>query len=444
MEQIKLEYLGEKFNRLQNSDPDAFLTKVRKEGFDTFSSKGLPTHKNEEWKYSGASVSNLFHKEYQLTEDKKQLQVTKDDIEEMRLPGFENATELVFVNGKFVEELSTVRSSTEQLVIMPLEEAEHSNYSEIVKEHLGKSNLFINDGIHALNTSFIYGGVFVYVKRKQEVSNPLYLYHILDARDNHILAQPRSLVFMDERSKLQMVESYKTIGSMDSFTNEVFEIVVNTDAILEYYKIQNDKTTASQVATTHVRQIGKSFAHTLVISLNGGTIRNNTNIIMEAAGNEAHMYGLYLLKGKSHVDNHTLVDNKMPNCFSNELYKGVIDGSATGVFSGKIYVRPDAQKTNAYQSNNNILLSDNASVNSKPQLEIYADDVKCSHGCTVGRLDEEALFYLRARGISKELAQAMLLQAFASNIVEQIKIEPLREYAEGLINERLSEVNMEE
>jgi Fe-S cluster assembly protein SufD len=188
-----------------------------------------------------------------------------------------------------------------------------------------------------------------------------------------------------------------------------------------------------------VRQVGKSYAHTLVISLNGGTIRNNTNIIMEAEGNEAHMYGLYLLRGNTHVDNHTLVDNKMPNCFSNELYKGVIDDSATGVFSGKIFVRPDAQKTNAYQSNNNILLSDNASVNSKPQLEIYADDVKCSHGCTVGRLDEEALFYLQTRGISKEHAQAMLLQAYASSIVEQIRMEPLRGFAEQLIATRLSE-----
>ncbi len=444
MEQIKLEYFGEKFNQLQSLDPDAFLTQVRKEGFDTFNNKGLPTHKNEEWKYSGAPVSNLFKKEYQLTEDKKQSQVTKNDIDEMRLPGFENANELVFVNGKFVEELSTIRSSNEQLVVMPLEEAENSNFSEIVKEHLGKSNLFINDGIHALNTSFIYGGVFIYVVKKQIIENPVYLYHISDARDNHILAQPRSLMYVDQRSKVQIVESYKTIGSMDSFTNEVMEIVVNTDAILEYYKIQNDKISASQVATTHIRQIGKCFVHTLVLSLNGGTIRNNTNIIMEAQGNEAHMYGLYLLKGKTHVDNHTLVDNKMPNCFSNELYKGVIDDSATGVFSGKIFVRPDAQKTNAYQSNNNILLSDNANVNSKPQLEIYADDVKCSHGCTVGRLDEEALFYLRARGISKEHAQAMLLQAFASNILDEIKIEPLREFAEELISARLSEVNMEE
>jgi len=438
MEQINLEYFGEEFKKLQASDPDAFLSNVRKEGFANFNGKGIPTHKNEEWKYSSLGINNLFKKEYQVTEVAEALQVTKADVDKMRLPGFEKANELIFVNGKYIPELSTIRSSEEQLVIMPLEEAENGAYKEIVKEHLGKSALFINDGIHALNTSFIYGGVFIFAVKKQIIEKPVYLYHISDARDNHILSQPRSLVYVEDRAKLQVVETYKTIGSMDSFTNEVTEIMVKRDAIFEHYKIQNDNASASQVGTTHVRQIGKSYAHTLVISLNGDTIRNNTNIIMETEGNEAHMYGLYLLKGNTHVDNHTLVDNKMPNCFSNELYKGVIDGNATGVFSGKIFVRPDAQKTNAYQTNNNILLSDKASVNSKPQLEIYADDVKCSHGCTVGRLDEEALFYLQTRGISKDHAQAMLLEAYAASIVEQIKIEPLREYAEQLIAERLS------
>ncbi len=437
MEKINLEYLGEKFNQLQRIDPDNLLTDVRREGFKNFNKKGLPTFKNEEWKYT--SVSDLFKKEYHLTEDEVKTGISKSHVDEIRLPGFENANEVVFANGKFVPELSTIRSSKEQLVILPLEEAANGIYKDLVKEHLGKSTLFINDAIHALNTSFIYGGVFIYAVKGQIIGNPVYLYHISDATENHILSQPRSLIFADRSSKLQLVETYKTIGSMDSFTNEVVEVVVKDNAILEYYKIQNDGPNGSHVGTTHIRQIGKSYAHTLVISLDGGMIRNNTNIIMEVAGNEAHMYGLYLLQGNSHVDNHTLVDNRMPNCFSNELYKGVMDERSTGVFSGKIFVRPDAQKTNAYQTNNNILLSDNATVNTKPQLEIFADDVKCSHGCTVGRLDEEALFYLRARGISKEHAQAMLLKAFAESIIEQIKIEPLKEYAEQLIVDRLAD-----
>jgi Fe-S cluster assembly protein SufD len=441
MEKINLEYFEEKFNQLQTLDPDRFISSVREEGFNNFNKKGLPTYKNEEWKYT--NVSDLFRKEYSLTEDKIETGISKSDIDEMRLPGFEKANELVFVNGKFNAQLSTIRSSEKQLIIVPLEEAANGKYKELVNRHLGKSNLFINGALQALNTSFIYGGVFVFAVKGQIIENPIYLYHVSDARENHILSQPRSLFYVEENAKLQLAETYKTIGSMDSFTNEVFEVVVNSNAIVEYYKIQNDSSNASQVGTTHIRQIGKSYAHTVIVSLNGGIIRNNTNIIMEAQGNEAHMYGLYLLKGNTHVDNHTLVDNKMPNCFSNEFYKGVMDGRSTGVFNGKIYVRPDAQKTNAYQTNNNILLSDGASVNTKPQLEIFADDVKCSHGCTVGRLDEEALFYLRARGISKEHAQAMLLHAFASNIIEQIKIEPLRDYAEQLIVERLIEVEAE-
>ncbi|MEP6626719.1 MAG: Fe-S cluster assembly protein SufD [Ginsengibacter sp.] len=436
MDPINTAYFGEKFNQLQSSNPENIISDIRNEGFKTFNQAGLPTFKNEEWKYT--KISTLFNKEYQLSEDELKSEITVSDVDSIRLPGFENANELVFANGKFAPELSTIRSSEKELVILPLEEAAKSSYKDLVAEHLDKSSRFINDGIHALNTSFIYGGIFIYVNKNQVAQHPVYLYHIADARENHTLAQPRSLVFVDKSAKLQVVETYATLGSMDSFTNEVVEIVVDTNAIVEYYKIQNDKVTASQVGTTHIRQIGKSYVHAFAVSLNGGMIRNNTDIIMEAAGNEAHMYGLYLLNGRTHVDNHTLVDNTKPNCFSNEFYKGIIDDYATGVFSGKIFVRPDAQKTNAYQSNKNILLSDHATVNTKPQLEIFADDVKCSHGCTVGQLDEEALFYLRTRGIGREHAQSMLLQAFAADIVEQVKIEALRNHVENLITQRLS------
>jgi Fe-S cluster assembly protein SufD len=432
---LKITYLGEKFNELQTENPGSIISMIREQGFENFNKSGLPSFKNEEWRYT--KISTLFSKEYHLSNGQNAA-TGVSDVDNFRLPGFENANELVFVNGRFVKELSTLRSPENQLVVLPLEEAVRGKYKEIVEAHLNKSSLFIKDGIHALNTSFIYEGVFIYVDKNQVLDHPVYLYHISDATDNHTLSQPRSLVFVDKSAKLQLVENYITIGSMDSFTNEVLEIIVDTNAIVEYYKIQDDLVNASQVGTTHIRQIGKSYVHTFTVSLNGGMIRNNTDIIMEAAGNEAHMYGLYLLKGRTHVDNHTLVDNTQPNCFSNEFYKGVIDDHATAVFSGKIFVRPDAQKTNAYQSNKNILLSDNATVNTKPQLEIFADDVKCSHGCTVGQLDEEALYYLRTRGISKEHAQSMLLEAFAADIVAQVKIEPLRNHIEKLIRERLS------
>jgi Fe-S cluster assembly protein SufD len=212
---------------------------------------------------------------------------------------------------------------------------------------------------------------------------------------------------------------------------------VEKDAMLEYYKIQNDEAHTNQVSTTHIRQVGKSYIHTVTISLNGGVIRNNLNIVLDAPFCETHLYGLYFLKGQTHVDNHTVVDNVKPNCLSNELYKGIINDAATGVFNGKIFVQPHAQKTNAYQSNKNILLSEGASVNAKPQLEIFADDVKCSHGCTVGRLDEEGLFYLRSRGINEKIARSLLVHAFAVDILEHIKPIAIRTYVDQLISERL-------
>jgi Fe-S cluster assembly protein SufD len=207
--------------------------------------------------------------------------------------------------------------------------------------------------------------------------------------------------------------------------------------MVRYCKIQDDRSETNQVSTTHFRQIGKSYVHAVTISLNGGIVRNNLNMVMDAERSEAHMYGLYFLKGNTHVDNHTVVDNVKPHCQSNELYKGIIDDNGTAVFNGKIFVQQPAQKTNAYQSNKNILLSDSASVNTKPQLEIFADDVKCSHGCTVGRLDEEGMFYLRSRGISEKTARALLVHAFAIDILEHIQPQPIRSYVNQLISQRL-------
>ncbi|MDQ6905033.1 MAG: Fe-S cluster assembly protein SufD [Bacteroidota bacterium] len=438
MDTVNTNYFEKKFDQLQAADGGNVISDIRKEGFKSFNKTGLPTTRNEEWKYTGPGISNLFKKQYHLAEDETGNTISVSDINLKRLPDSENANELIFVNGKYNAQLSNIRSSENELTVLPLEDASKGIFKEIITAHLNKSSLVVKDGIHALNTSFIYGGVFIYVNKKQVLDRPVYVYYFSDASENHTLSQPRSLIYVEESAKLQLVESFITTGSMDSFTNGVMEIVVNTNAIVEYYKVQNDVANASQVSTTHIRQIGKCYVHAVTISLNGGVIRNNMNLLMEEAGNEAHLYGLYLLKGTTHVDNHTLVDNKMPNCFSNEFYKGILDDSATGVFSGKIFVRPDAQKTNAYQSNKNILLSDNATINTKPQLEIFADDVKCSHGCTIGQLDEEALFYLRTRGISKEHAQSMLLKAFAEDIVSQIKLIPLRNYVEELIVDRLA------
>jgi Fe-S cluster assembly protein SufD len=274
------------------------------------------------------------------------------------------------------------------------------------------------------------------VKKGKIVEHPVYIYNITDARSAPILSQPRSLIYVGEHAQMKLVETFSTIGEQESFTNQVLEMVVEKDAHAEYYKIQNDAG-HSQVSTTHIRQIGKSYTHTVTISIDGEIVRNNLNVVLDAEHCESHLYGLYLMKGNTHVDNHTVVDNVKPHCFSNELYKGIMDEQATGVFNGKIFVEPDAQKTNAYQSNKNVLLSDNASINAKPQLEIFADDVKCSHGCTVGSLDEEAMFYLRSRGISEKTAKSLMLHAFADDVLEHINLPAIRDYVDELISERL-------
>lgn len=435
METISIDYFEDKFDELQTNGVDSAMGTLRQESFETFRQKGFPNTRNEEWKYT--DISSQFKQAYHFPELLGHSAISIADVDAVRLPGHESANELVFVNGLFMPQLSTVRSSPESLTVLPLEDAANGVYQDIVKEHLGQSSHYIKDGIHALNTSFIYGGVFIHIDKKKKLPHPIYLYHLTDTRTNPTLAQPRSLVYVGESASVQLVETYHTIGTSNSFTNEVMEVVVLTNADVEYYKIQHDTANSSQVNTTHIRQIGKSYVHALTVSLSGGMIRNNMNVVMEAAGNEAHLYGLYLLKDQTHVDNHTLVDNRAPNCFSNEFYKGIIDDYATGVFSGKILVQPHAQKTNAYQTNKNILLSDHASINTKPQLEIFADDVKCSHGCTVGQLDEEALFYLRTRGISKKNAQFMLLKAFSADVIIQIKPDNLRKHVEQLITERL-------
>ncbi len=419
-----IQYFTEKFTPGTEN-----LKVLRSKAMEDFKTLGIPTSKHEEWKYT--RVGSVFQKDLHFGTSAG---LTPADIAPYHLPGRDKAIELFFVNGFFSAELSTLSTD---IVVLPLEVAAASEYADIVKEQLGHSSKYHPDGINALNTAFVNGGMFIMVKKGRRVEKPVYIYYINDTRSASTFALPRTLIYVSAGAEVQLAEHYVSMGKEESFTNQVTEIIVEKDAIVNYYKIQNEGPAASQVSTTHFRQIGKSLTNATTISLSGALVRNNLNMVMEAEYGESHMYGLYLLDGKTHVDNHTIVDNVKPNCFSNELYKGIMDGQSSGVFNGKIFVQVDAQKTNAYQSNKNVLLTDTASVNTKPQLEIYADDVKCSHGCTVGKLDEEAMFYLRSRGISEKNAKSLLLHAFAVDILDNIKTEPLRDYVDKLISARL-------
>lgn len=427
-----IENIKERFQQTRKVS-DNKLGAMEANAFESFGKLGIPTSKHEEWKYT--RVGSLFNKDYQLVTPGTSVEFSTEELDTLRLPGHETANELVFINGQYSASLSIVRD--DNLTVMPLKEAAGNEYAEKVSTHLGNSAKYVRDGIYELNTSFLQGGIFVIVKAGKVIEQPVHIYHITDSRTANILAQPRSLIYVCERAQVMFAETYITVGKSESFTNQVAEVIVEKEANVEYYKIQSDTAQANQVSTTHFRQIGKSIVHTVTVSLSGGMVRNNLSIALEAERSEASLHGLYFLKGNSHCDNHTVVDNVTPNCLSNELYKGVIDDSATAVFNGKIFVRQPAQKTNAYQSNKNLLLSPDASVNTKPQLEIFADDVKCSHGCTVGQLDEDSMFYLRSRGISEPVAKSLLIHAFAKDILEHIKPEALRNYIDQLISERL-------
>jgi Fe-S cluster assembly protein SufD len=409
------------------------LSLFQQENWKTFSGLGIPALKHEEWRY--VPVKNMFKDELQFSVEDTALDTSL--IQQSLLPGTEDFNYIVFYNGRFQETLSVIKEK-DVLIIKSLETAAGDEDAEFVENNLGHSHGYHPDGVNALNGAFAAGGAFIKVKKGTVLRQPLIIYHFADSRKGYRFAQPRILVSAEANAQSTIVETYINIGDGESLTNEVLEICTGRDSVTRYIKLQNEGKLSNYTGTTHVRQLERSNTHAVTITLDGGVVRNNLNMVMEDEHAESHMYGLYLLKGNTLADNHTIVDNKMPHCESNELYKGIMDGQSTGVFNGKIFVRKDAQKTNAYQSNKNILIGDQASANTKPQLEIFADDVKCSHGCTIGKLDEDALFYLRARGIAEKNAKALLLHAFASDILGQIENEAIRIHVEQLISERLS------
>jgi Fe-S cluster assembly protein SufD len=297
---------------------------------------------------------------------------------------------------------------------------------------------FTTNAFTALNTAFAHDGVVIQVPANATVELPTILRFVSDARQVNVASQPRNLFIVNKNAEVKVAESFRTLGDQASFTNVVTEIVVAEDARMEYYKIQNESDMAYHIGTTQVYQKDRSHFYSATVTLDGGFIRNNLNIALDGSNCEAHMYGLYFPNGRQHIDNHTLVDHRKPNSHSNELYKGILEDRSTGVFNGKIFVRQDAQKTNAYQSCKNVVLSNDATMNTKPQLEIFADDVKCSHGTTTGKLNEEALFYLRSRGIPKVEAQSLLMYAFAEDVIKKIKIDTLREQLERRIQAKLA------
>ncbi len=410
------------------------LDAARGEALESLKTTGFPAQKTEAYKYT--HISKEIAQNFDLTLKATSPGLSSEEIKALFDVNIE-ANHLVYINGVYSPELSEINSPADQISI--------STFAEVAEKQPGKLASLVGkyaksskDAFTALNTAFSNEGVLVEVPKNTELKLPVITYFIANAKDEENVSFPRTLYVVGDNSQADFIHFTKSLGDNKTLKNQVDEVVVGENASASLYKIQDDSDHSYAVGETKVYQPNNSRFSAITVTLNGAVIRNNLNIDLDGQGCEANMYGLYLTKGKTHVDNQTEVDHIQPNSYSNELYKGIMDDQSKGVFNGKIFVRKEAQKTNAFQSNNNVLLSDKATINTKPQLEIWADDVKCSHGCTTGQLDEEAVFYLRSRGIGETQARAMILRAFAREVIDKIAFEGLKEYVEKEIAKRLN------
>jgi len=405
-----------------------------REGVDQFDKLGFPTVKNEEWKYTNISkyIDGTWSQNIHNTPAIKISETTRKAVTDLI-----DAHKIVFCDGIFSRELSEIKSDDPVMVVSSLSEASRAN-KNILSQYLGKGLSPETNGLVALNTAFGTEGAFIYIPKNTRPKYPVHLVSIGGIGDQKYINHIRNLIIVEEGASLELIETWVSSGKNEYFNNVVSEIFAGENGVINHYRFQEEDTeSARQVNFTRIVQQKHSLVNNFTITTGGKLVRNDLQYRLDDTNCESHLYGLYISSGSQHIDNHTLVDHAMPQCFSNEFYKGIMAGQSAGVFNGKIIVRKNAQKTNAYQSNKNILLSDEAKINTKPQLEIFANDVKCSHGATTGQLDEEAMFYLRSRGIGANEARIMLTSAFAIDVLENIKSEEIKNYARDLVEDKL-------
>jgi Fe-S cluster assembly protein SufD len=418
-----------------NGEAKSEFHKVRTNALEMFEETGFPTTKMEDWKYT--NISPIFNHKYE--DASPSAKVTLNDVEKFRIKDL-NTTLLVFINGKFNEKLSTKLHELTSLNVKIGSLADWiKREPELVLQHFSKYAR-MPSGFASLNTAFTVDGTFIYIPDKVIVKEPVHILNLHGEEGSKILSQPRNLIVTGKNVQAKFIETYNSIGSEPNFSNIVTEIVAGENSNIEWYKIQDENLNSYQVTLTQAEQKRGSVFTIYTVTTGGSLVRNDINTVLDDENCEAHLFGLYLTEDSQHIDNHTLIDHAMPHCVSNELFKGVLNDKSHAIFNGKVYVRPDAQKTNAYQSNKNILLSKEATIDTKPQLEIFADDVKCSHGATVGQLDDDSVFYLRTRGISEKMAHSMLIRAFASDVFEDIKLEQVNEHINNIISNKLKQI----
>jgi Fe-S cluster assembly protein SufD len=431
--------LFQQYENTLNGQKDYAGHLIQKTAIQRFSNDvNFPTRRNEDWKYT--NVTELLQPQYKQP---KAVDLKTEDIKPFLFEGLD-AYLLVFVNGQYNKVLSSKDELSKKIIVQDISSGlqEDSETKETASKYLSKWSSEAMNSFIVLNTAFAQNGIYIYVPDGIVLDRPVHILNIAHTEEESTVISPQKIIVAGENSKLTVIETYHHLTSSQQtyFTNTVTQLVLKRNAIVDHYRIQDEDENAFFINNTEIEQQRDSNYSSYVVDLGGKLVRNNLNSILQDSGTSTNFYGLSVGVNKQHIDNQTFIDHAYPNCDSNELYKGILMDRAKGVFNGKIMVRQDAQKTNAFQQNHSLVLSKTAKMNSKPQLEIYADDVKCSHGATIGQLNKEALYYLRSRGLSENEAVSILKQAFLTEITELIKIDPVREKVEQMLVDKFKQL----
>jgi Fe-S cluster assembly protein SufD len=416
-----------------NQGSSNLLNRIREVSIKRFAQTGIPDFKNEDYKYT--NLKPAFEKQYRQELVKEPGLINLNEVFQRNVPQLD-AHMVYLVNGWFYNGNNPSDGLPSGVVMGSLEQVANE-HPELIENHINRQAGLSNDPFVAMNTAFTKDGFFMHVPKGVTIKKPVQIINLLSSAES-LMATQRNLIIAEAGSRVKILSCDYSLSSPALLYNSVSEIYVGEDAVVDVYTIQNLHNQSTVINSSFYKQQRNSTLLTGTFTLHGGLIRNNLKVNFNGDHSEANVYGVSFTDQKQHVDNFTMIEHALPNCLSNQIYKNILDNESTGAFEGKIHVARDAQQTNAFQRNNNVLLSDKARMQTKPQLIIDADDVKCSHGATVGQIDEEALFFLRARGIGEKEARMMLMNAFAHEVIQKITIEGLREQMDELIEKRLS------
>jgi Fe-S cluster assembly protein SufD len=430
--QAYLQEFGARAGPATVAEPE-FVEALRRSAIERFAVTGFPTSRDEEWRFT--PIAPITKAAWRRSSGSDH-DVSRQDLAPFVF-GHPEWTRLVFVDGAYSEALSSTTGLGDGVRVGSLSDAFQSD-SPVLERHLARHAPIEASPFTALSTAFMRDGTFLHVPRNVELARPVHMVFVSTSKADGAVTHPRNLLVVEAGARASVIESYVTLAEGANYwTNAVTEVVAGANSWIEHTRIQRESERAYHIGLTHVEQERDSHYRSFSLAMGGALARHNLTARLNGENVETLMYGLYLTRGQQVVDNHTAIHHDQPNCRSWEVYKGVLDGHSRAVFNGKVFVKPEAQKTDAKQTNRNLLLSDEAKVDTKPQLEIFADDVKCTHGATVGRLDDIALFYARSRGVPSAVAQLLLTYAFAAEVTSEVALQPVREELERLVRERL-------